>query len=92
VDDHREFRVHVSGLLTRWQGAVAGIYIKFGASPAVADEDATVLLAALEGALILAVLAAASIRSTQSNAISPPELQARPLVRQRTRPMRRRSK
>jgi AcrR family transcriptional regulator len=47
-------RVHVSDLLDRWQGAVADIYIKFGASPAVADEHATVLLAALEGALILA--------------------------------------
>ena len=47
-------RVHVSDLLTRWQGAVADVYIKFGASPAVADEYATVLLAALEGALILA--------------------------------------
>jgi hypothetical protein len=47
-------RVHVSDLLARWQGAVADIYIKFGASPAVADEHATVLLAALEGSLILA--------------------------------------
>jgi hypothetical protein len=33
---------------------VAEIYVKFGASPAVADEHATVLLAALEGALVLA--------------------------------------
>ena len=47
-------RVHVSDLLARWQGAVADVYIKFGASPAVADEHATVLLAALEGGLILA--------------------------------------
>jgi AcrR family transcriptional regulator len=47
-------RVHVSDLLSRWQGAVADIYIKFGASPATADEHATVLLAALEGGLILA--------------------------------------
>ena len=47
-------RVHVSDLLARWQGAVADVYIKFGASPAVADEHATVLLAAVEGALILA--------------------------------------
>ena len=30
------------------------VYIKFGASPAVADEYSTVMLAALEGALILA--------------------------------------
>ena len=47
-------RVHVSDLLARWQATVADIYIKFGASPAVADEHATVLLSALEGALILA--------------------------------------
>ena len=47
-------RTHVSDLLARWQGAVADVYIKFGASPAVADEHATVLLSALEGALILA--------------------------------------
>jgi AcrR family transcriptional regulator len=47
-------RSHVSELLARWQAAVAGVYRKFGASRAVADEDATVLLAALEGALILA--------------------------------------
>jgi TetR/AcrR family transcriptional repressor of lmrAB and yxaGH operons len=47
-------RVHVSDLLARWQGTVADIYIKFGASPAAADEHATVLLAAVEGALILA--------------------------------------
>jgi TetR/AcrR family transcriptional repressor of lmrAB and yxaGH operons len=46
--------VHVSDLLARWQGTVAEVYIKFGASPAVADEHATVLLAAVEGALILA--------------------------------------
>jgi TetR/AcrR family transcriptional repressor of lmrAB and yxaGH operons len=49
-----ELRVHVSDLLARWQGAVADVYIKFGASPAVADEHATVLLSAVEGALILA--------------------------------------
>jgi TetR/AcrR family transcriptional regulator, lmrAB and yxaGH operons repressor len=47
-------RVHVSNLLARWHDTVADIYIKFGASPAVADEHATVLLAALEGSLILA--------------------------------------
>ena len=46
-------RVHVSDLLARWQGTVADIYVKFGASPAVADEHATVLLSAVEGALIL---------------------------------------
>ena len=46
--------MHVSGLLARWQATVADIYIKFGASPAVADDHATVLLSALQGALILA--------------------------------------
>ena len=49
-----DLRVHVSDLLSRWQAAVADVYIKFGASRAVANEHATVLLAALEGALILA--------------------------------------
>jgi AcrR family transcriptional regulator len=52
--ENDELRVHVSDLLARWQGAVADVYIEFGASRAVADEEATVLLAALEGALILA--------------------------------------
>jgi TetR/AcrR family transcriptional repressor of lmrAB and yxaGH operons len=49
-----ELRLHVRGLLARWQAAVADVYIKFGAPRAVADEYATVLLAAVEGALILA--------------------------------------
>jgi TetR/AcrR family transcriptional repressor of lmrAB and yxaGH operons len=49
-----KLRVHVSDLLARWQGTAAQIYIRFGASPTVADEHATVLLSALEGALILA--------------------------------------
>jgi len=52
--ENNELRVHVSDLLARWQGTVADVYIKFGASRAVADEHATVLLAAVEGALILA--------------------------------------
>ena len=52
--ENDELRVHVSDLLARWQGTVADVYIKFGASPTVADEHATVLLAAVEGALILA--------------------------------------
>jgi len=52
--ENDRLRVHVRDLLARWQRAVADIYIKFGASPADADEHATVLLAALEGALILA--------------------------------------
>jgi TetR/AcrR family transcriptional regulator, lmrAB and yxaGH operons repressor len=52
--DNEELRVHVSKLLARWQAAVAEVYVNFGASPAAADEQSTVLLAALEGALILA--------------------------------------
>jgi TetR/AcrR family transcriptional regulator, lmrAB and yxaGH operons repressor len=51
---NRDLRIHVSELLARWQASVADVYIKFGDPPAVADEHATVLLAALEGALILA--------------------------------------
>ena len=54
ASENDELRAHVSDLLVRWQGVAAQIYIKFGASPAVADEHATVLLSALEGALILA--------------------------------------
>jgi AcrR family transcriptional regulator len=51
---NHDLRLHVSELLARWQASVADVYIKFGDPPAVADEHATVLLAALEGALILA--------------------------------------
>jgi TetR/AcrR family transcriptional repressor of lmrAB and yxaGH operons len=54
VAENDVLRVYVSDLLARWQVAVADIYVRFGASPAAADEQATVLLAALEGALILA--------------------------------------
>jgi AcrR family transcriptional regulator len=52
--DNDTLRVHVSELLARWKSSVAGVYVRFGDPPAVADEQATVLLAALEGALILA--------------------------------------
>ena len=52
--DNDGLRVHVSDLLARWQATVADVYVKFGASPADADEHATVLLCALEGSLILA--------------------------------------
>ena len=51
---NQELRVHVSELLDRYRATVASIYVKFGDLPAQADEQATVLLAALEGALILA--------------------------------------
>jgi AcrR family transcriptional regulator len=52
--DNDDLRVHVSKLLDRWQARVADVYVKFGDPPAVAAEHAMVLLAALEGALILA--------------------------------------
>jgi TetR/AcrR family transcriptional repressor of lmrAB and yxaGH operons len=49
-----DLRVHVSELLARYQATVASVYVKFGDPPAQAAEQSTVLLAALEGALILA--------------------------------------
>ena len=52
--DNDDLRVHVSELLAQWQASIADVYVKFGDPPAVADEQSTVLLAALEGALILA--------------------------------------
>jgi AcrR family transcriptional regulator len=52
--ENDDLRGHVSGLLARWQDSVAKVYVKFGEPPATAAEQSTVLLAALEGALILA--------------------------------------
>ena len=49
-----ELRTHVSMLLARWQASVADVYVKFGAPRSVAGDQATVLLAAIEGALVLA--------------------------------------
>jgi AcrR family transcriptional regulator len=51
--ENDDLRTHVDELLARWQAPVAEVYVKFGASPAEAEEHALVLLAALEGALIL---------------------------------------
>jgi AcrR family transcriptional regulator len=51
--DNDDLRNHVDELLARWQAPVADVYVKFGASPTEAEGHATVLLAALEGALIL---------------------------------------
>jgi TetR/AcrR family transcriptional repressor of lmrAB and yxaGH operons len=51
--DNHDLRSHVSDLLTRWQAPVADAYVKFGAPPSEAGEHSTVLMAALEGALIL---------------------------------------
>jgi hypothetical protein len=47
-------RTHVSDLLAGWRAPVADAYVRFGAPQAEADASATVLVAALEGALILA--------------------------------------
>jgi TetR/AcrR family transcriptional repressor of lmrAB and yxaGH operons len=52
--DDDELRVHVSELLARWQASVADVYARFGDPPSVAEQQTTVLLAAIEGALILA--------------------------------------
>src|SRR6202035_5898613 len=54
VTANPDLRVHVSELLARYQATVASVYAKFGDPPAQAAEQSTVLLAALEGALILA--------------------------------------
>ncbi len=52
--DNDQLRVHVDELLTQWQVAVADVYARFGDPPSVAQQQTTVLLAAIEGALILA--------------------------------------
>jgi TetR/AcrR family transcriptional repressor of lmrAB and yxaGH operons len=50
--DNDHLRAHANELLTRWQTVVADVYAKFGDPPAKANEQSTMLLAALEGALI----------------------------------------
>ncbi|MCW3064762.1 MAG: transcriptional regulator, TetR family [Solirubrobacterales bacterium] len=52
--DNDELRVHVSELLAHWQASVADVYVRFGDRPSLAEEQSTVFLAAVEGALILA--------------------------------------
>ena len=52
--DNDSLRTHVSDLLARWQAPVADAYAKFGAPQAEAEANATVLMATLEGALMLA--------------------------------------
>ena len=49
-----ELRTHVSELLARWQASVTDVYLRFGAPRSTAGDQATVLLAAIEGALVLA--------------------------------------
>jgi TetR/AcrR family transcriptional repressor of lmrAB and yxaGH operons len=52
--DNDELRGHVKDLLAKSQASMAHVYARFGASPSGAEEQSTVLLAAIEGALILA--------------------------------------
>jgi AcrR family transcriptional regulator len=52
--DNDSLRPHVCEMLTWWQAPVADAFTRFGAPPAQAKAHATVLVAALEGALILA--------------------------------------
>jgi len=52
--DNDSLRTHVSELLARWRARVADAYTRFGVPQAEAETLATVLMAALEGALILA--------------------------------------
>ena len=46
-------RQHARALLEQWRDSVHAALVKFGAPPSTAQDDASVLLAALEGALIL---------------------------------------
>jgi hypothetical protein len=52
--DNDSLRTHVIELLERWRAPVVDAYARFGAPKAEADAHATVLMAALEGALMLA--------------------------------------
>jgi TetR/AcrR family transcriptional repressor of lmrAB and yxaGH operons len=52
--DNDSLRTHVSELFARWRATVVDAYTRFGAPPTEAEAHATVLMAALEGALIVA--------------------------------------
>ena len=52
--DNDSLRTHVSELFAGWRATVADAYTRFGAPQAEAEAHATVLVAALEGALIVA--------------------------------------
>ena len=52
--DNDSLRTHVSEAFAGWRAPVVDAYARFGASQAEAEAHATVLMAALEGALILA--------------------------------------
>ena len=52
--DNDGLRTHVRDAFAGWRAPVVDAYARFGVSPAEAEAHATVLMAALEGALILA--------------------------------------
>ena len=52
--DNDSLRTHVRDAFAGWRAPVVDAYARFGASPAEAEAHATVLMAALEGAFILA--------------------------------------
>jgi len=52
--DNDSLRTHVSELFAGWRATVVDTYTRFGAPPMEAEAHATVLMAALEGALIVA--------------------------------------
>ena len=52
--DNDSLRSHVSELFAAWRATVVDAYARFGAPPTEAEAHATVLMAALEGALIVA--------------------------------------
>ena len=52
--DNDSLRTHVRDAFAGWRASVVDAYARFGASPAEAEAHATVLMAALEGALMLA--------------------------------------
>ena len=51
--DNDRLRTHVSEKFAGWRATVADAYTRFGATRAEAEAHATVLIAALEGAVIL---------------------------------------
>lgn len=54
ASDNDELRTHVSELIAQWQASVTDVYRKFGAPESTAGDEATALLAGIEGALVLA--------------------------------------
>ena len=52
--DNDSLRTHVRDRFAWWRALVADAYTRFGAPPTAAEAHATVLMAALEGALMLA--------------------------------------